>query len=310
MGLQAMKVFARDQAKDPLEEAFVLTRLGHPSIIRMFEANEFVLEGTTYSYFTMEYIAEGTLADYLRESDPGNSTRQELCLQIARGLSVAHAQNPPIIHRDLTPWNILVATESSRPTAKISDFGLARQIDIETRLASAAGNYFYMPPEAFWGFESTASDVYSAGIVMFEILTRRVPFPIEISRSAGEEEKQKAVRASRNRQPPGASSLNPELESRWDKFFERVLAYDAKQRIKSGVELEGERRLLTAHRPEGVSDEGLDAERLVMEALEASKQSVLLPQAVRLMEKACEMDQSVRDRYAGLLDLWKRGIVQ
>ena len=64
MGLQAMKIFSKRESPDALEEAYLLTKLSHPNIVRMFEANEFQVEEESYGYFTMEYVEGGTLADY------------------------------------------------------------------------------------------------------------------------------------------------------------------------------------------------------------------------------------------------------
>ncbi len=310
MGLQAMKVLSLTPGTDPLDEAFILTRVGHPNIIRVFEANEFSWEGSTCQYFSMEYIDGGTLAKYLESTRPEISARLNLSIQIARGLAVAHSQDPPIVHRDLTPWNILVASDQGRPVAKITDFGLAKQVDLRTKLASAAGNLFYMPPEAFWGYESPSSDVYSAGVIIFEMITGRTPFPVEVPSSATQEQTAALIRASRHNAVPRASKIIPDLDPRWDQFFEKALAFDADKRLPSAIELELELDQLRQFRHPPTNSGRGDVQQMVHDALEASKQAISLNKAIELLEKACQLDESIREQYAPLVELWKRGVVQ
>jgi eukaryotic-like serine/threonine-protein kinase len=310
MGIQAMKVLPNVRTEDPFAEAFILTKVGHPNIIRVFEAHEFAWQGATFPYFTMEYLAGGTLADYVGQNVPNHTVRAKMCLEIASGLAIAHSQNPPIVHRDLSPWNIMVAIDQGRPTVKITDFGLAKSVDLTTRLASAAGNYFYMPPEAFWGHESTASDVFSAALVMFEVLTGQPAYPLSVPSNATEEERMRLVRSSRQKKPVSASGVNRSLITAWDNFFDDALAHDAAKRIQTGSELENRLKSVLST-PENEKDsEPTDLEGMVEEALRSSKQAVSLPQAIKLMEKACNCSEVIRREYAPLLELWKRGIVQ
>lgn len=310
MGIQAMKVIPATGSGDLFAEAFILTKVGHPNIVRVFEANEFRSEESPYIYFTMEYVSGGTLADYLKNNNPDMAVRQRLCLEIASGLSVAHAQNPPIIHRDLSPWNIMVATENEQPAIKISDFGLAKSVDLTTRLASAAGNFFYMPPEAFWGHESTASDVFSAALVMFEMMTGRLAFPVEVPSNATDDERVKIVRRSRKNQPQKASTLNSSLNQEWDEFFDCALETDPTKRIQSGREMQVQLSGLIDNPKTSKASGAVDLEETVQEAMLASQQAVSLPLAISLMERACSSSQTVSEKYSGLLELWKRGIVQ
>jgi serine/threonine protein kinase len=310
MGIQAMKVLADVKTPDPFAEAFILTKVGHPNIIRVFEANEFSWQGKTLPYFTMEYLAGGTLADYEVQNRPSYPARAKMCVEIASGLAIAHSQDPPIVHRDLSPWNIMVAVEQGQPTVKITDFGLAKSVDLATRLASAAGNFFYMPPEAFWGHESTASDVFSAALVMFELMTGKPAYPISVPTNATEEERIRIVRSSRQKPLTIASETNSELGVAWDDFFVEALAHDAAKRIQTGRELESRLKSLVSMSEADVDSEPHNLLEMVEEALLSSKQAVSLPQAIKLMEKACSSSETIRQEYAPLLELWKRGIVQ
>ena len=310
MGIQAMKVIPATGSGDPFAEAFILTKVGHPNIIRVFEANEFRFDETPYIYFTMEYVSGGTLADYLKKNNPNIEVRQQMCLEIASGLSIAHEQNPPIIHRDLSPWNIMVATENGQPVVKISDFGLAKSVDLTTRLASAAGNFFYMPPEAFWGHESSASDVFSAALVMFEMMTGQLAFPVAVPSNATEDERVKIVRTSRVNRPQKASKLKASLNEGWDVFFNNALAVEASKRIQSGQEMKRELKALFDKAMPNKGRDPEDVEEIVREALQASRQAASLPLAISLMEQACSSSTMINEKYSEVLDLWKRGIVQ
>jgi serine/threonine protein kinase len=310
MGMQAMKVLPNVKSDDPFSEAFILTRIGHPNIIRVFEANEFTWQGVTYPYFTMEYIPGGTLAEYVEHEAPDEASRAKMCVEIASGLSVAHSQNPPIVHRDLSPWNIMVATEQNQPAIKITDFGLAKSVDLATRLASAAGNFFYMPPEAFWGHESTASDVFSAALIMFELMTGQHAFPLDVPQSATEEERVQIVRASRQQSPRRVSEVNHNLNRAWDDFFGAALARDAAKRMQSAHEMEARLKTLLLGLTTVRDSPQVDPTEMLEEALRSSRQAVSLPRAISLMEKACKSSETIREQYEPLLELWKRGIVQ
>jgi len=184
MGLQAMKVFGFADGNEALEEAYLLAKLGHPNIVRMFEANDFERSGVCYGYFTMEYVEGGTLLSSFAAESLELHQKINLGRGIVSGLAYAHSQTPPVIHRDISPSNILLDRGQGPITGKISDFGLAKHVDRASLVASAAGKYVYMAPESFLGVHSTATDVYSAGIVLFELLTGRHPFAFVLSATA------------------------------------------------------------------------------------------------------------------------------
>jgi len=238
MGLQAMKIFSKRESPDALEEAYLLTKLNHPNIVRMFEANEFQVEEESYGYFTMEYVEGGTLADY-KSATSSFASKLYLAAGLLSGLAYAHSQNPPIIHRDIIPSNILVDVLQSGSVAKISDFGLAKHLDTASLLASAAGKYLYMAPESFLGIHTTATDVYAGGIVLFELLTGEHPFKVAVSRTAKDEKVAAAVRRSRTQTIPDVCHLNAELDARWRSFFKAALAHNYDDRpMDAGTLLE------------------------------------------------------------------------
>jgi serine/threonine-protein kinase len=152
-----------------LFEARSLARLNHPGIVAIYDAGE---DGDI-SYIVME-LAEGTT---LREAGAGASAEFAVraTVEVLAALQYAHERD--VLHRDVKPSNILVRSDGS---VKVMDFGLARRIsDVSagTHPGEIAGTISYLPPERFLGKPSDArSDVYSLGIVLYELLTGTVPF--------------------------------------------------------------------------------------------------------------------------------------
>jgi serine/threonine-protein kinase len=308
MGLQALKVFPRKDGADALEEAYLLTKLGHPNIVRVFEANEFERAGEAYGYFSMEYVEGGTLLGL--DTDLPFDTRISLSKDILSGLAFAHSQVPPIIHRDISPTNILVDKSNARPCAKISDFGLAKHVDPQSLVASAAGKYLYMAPESFLGTHSTATDVYSAAIVLFELFAGRHPFRVALSASASAAEIASVVRQSRSQSIPDVSDFCPNLDRRWNRFFQNALAHDYEVRPRTAQDLLA--RFVATSEPPVVPASATpieDVSGMVTEAKRLAEQSDTLNDAIEMLQGACHLDPKIRDRYSEMLSLWKRGIV-
>lgn len=312
MGLQAMKVFGFDEGTEALEEAYLLANLGHPNIVRMFEANDFERLGVRYGYFTMEYVEGGTLLDSFSDETLELNHRIHLGRGVISGLAYAHSQTPPVIHRDISPSNILLSREQGRVTAKISDFGLAKHLDSASLVASAAGKYVYMAPESFLGIHSTATDVYSAAIVLFELLTGRHPFKFVLSATATPKEVAEVVNKSRSQRIPDATATNPQLSDRWNDFFRSALKHDYEQRPKDGdalLHMFDEIGESATSSVRSVEDASADVGVMIEKARKLAQQSDTLDEAIGLLEVACNADRSVRDQYSDLLSLWRRGIV-
>ncbi|HWR14160.1 MAG TPA: serine/threonine-protein kinase [Terriglobales bacterium] len=306
MGLQALKVFPREDGTDALEEAYLLGKLSHPNIVRMFEANEFEHSDSRLGYFSMEYVEGGTLLE-LFELELELQTRLRLAQDILEGLAFAHSQTPPVIHRDISPSNILVEQTSFTCRAKISDFGLAKHVDAESLVASAAGKYVYMAPESFLGTHSTSSDVYSAAIVLFELFTGCHPFRLALSPSATSAEIAAVVRESRGQSIPKVSETCDDFSIDWDRFFEHALCHDYRERPANAHDL------LQAFQHQisrsNSNSRPADSAQMVSEARRLAEQADTLGEAIELLEQACSFDPRVRHKYADMLSLWKRGIV-
>ena len=188
LGRQAMKVFKKEgltagEVEKMLSEAILLSRIGHPNIVRVFDANVLETDAGLRGYFTMENVAGGTLEAFRRSFASGIvpvDTAVDLVRQICRGLAVAHAERPPVIHRDIKPQHVLVGYEADGLRARIGDFGLARQVNPLTLLASAAGTLPFKPPEVFANAksDSPAGDVYAVGVTLYVLLSGCFPYEI------------------------------------------------------------------------------------------------------------------------------------
>ena len=156
-------------------ESELLASLSHPGIAQVFEAGSVPLS-VQLPYFAMEYVEEGQpVLDYARLKELTLEARLELFLQFAD--AVQHGHTKGILHRDLKPANMLVSKEGR---AKVIDFGIARAVGTDeghTQLTSTGeitGTLAYMAPERLLGDESAGdagSDVYSLGVVLYELLT-------------------------------------------------------------------------------------------------------------------------------------------
>jgi branched-chain amino acid transport system substrate-binding protein len=173
----AIKVIARDLAldRDMLErfrrEGEALRQLRHPNIVSFVDM--FAHEGQ--QLIVMEYVPGGSLHDALRQGPLSVDRTRRMALELCDALTRAHHLN--IIHRDLKPENVLLTADGS---PKLTDFGVARLVNEGTRLTGTGaqvGTPFYMSPEAWEGKPLDAqTDIWSLGIVLYEMLSGRVPF--------------------------------------------------------------------------------------------------------------------------------------
>lgn len=153
-----------------LREGKAAGRLKHPSIVTVYELGE--SEGAVF--MAMEYLEGRSLAAFQQETRIPFLSKLALLGQVLEALDYAHRQG--VVHRDIKPSNIQVLPDGS---VKILDFGVARIIDSEsmTRTGAIVGTPFYMPPEQLLGEKvDHRADIYSAGVVSYELLTKRRPF--------------------------------------------------------------------------------------------------------------------------------------
>lgn len=151
------------------EEAQAAAGLAHPNIVNVYDVGD---ENGIY-YIVMELVEGITLKEYIERK--GRLTIKEatsIAIQVSAGLEVAH--NNQIVHRDIKPQNIIISREGK---VKVTDFGIAKATTSQTTTSNAMGSVHYASPEqARGGYVDHRSDIYSLGIVLYEMVTGRVPF--------------------------------------------------------------------------------------------------------------------------------------
>jgi eukaryotic-like serine/threonine-protein kinase len=205
-------------------EARSAASLSHPHIVPIFDQGE---SGDGTYYIAMEYLPGGTLKDRIIERGAlPPRTAAAVALQIAEALRTAHERG--VIHRDIKPPNILI-TDSGH--VKVADFGIARAADATTisHPGDILGSAKYMSPEQATGEKvRPASDLYSLGVVLYEMLTGRVPFEVDTPVD---------VPTKHDEKPPRPREVNPKVPQNLDAIVMRLLARDPKDRYGSGNEV-------------------------------------------------------------------------
>jgi eukaryotic-like serine/threonine-protein kinase len=206
-------------------EAKSAASLSHPNIVPVLDGGE---TGDGTYYIAMEYLPGGTLRDRIASGRtlPPRAV-VEVALEIAGALQAAHTRG--VIHRDIKPRNILI-TDSGH--IKVTDFGIARAAEATTvsDFGDILGSAKYMSPEQAAGDQvGPASDLYSLGVVLYEILTGTVPYAVDTPWDV-------AVEHS-DGPPPRPREVNPEVPEGLDTLVMRLLASDSEDRYASAIQL-------------------------------------------------------------------------
>jgi serine/threonine protein kinase len=326
LGRQAMKVFKSAdlhlaEVERDLSEAVLLSKIGHPNIIRVFDAGILKTSIGSRGFFTMEYVPGGTLDLFWRSHKsrlvPIADTIN-IIKQVCMGLAVGHSKTPPIIHRDIKPQNILVGFDGDGLRIKISDFGLAKTANPLTMLASAKGTPAFKPPESFDNIDSRASDIWATGVILYLLLTDRFPFVIDdnINLIKKKDSKQTLILPS---------EFNPRVDGLIDSITAQALNIDPSKRYPSALEMlqdllkwspqmkvdSQEGRSFVEKRFAGNSNKSEDQspENLVRKAFDLSKDVSRLNEAADTLEEALTRKSSLREKYEYQLKLWRRGII-
>lgn len=239
----AVKMLRLDFANDEefirrfRREAQSATSLAHPNIVNIYDVGE---EKDLY-YIVMEYVDGQTLKQYIQQNSP---LRVEEALEIMGQLTsaISHAHQNHIIHRDIKPHNILIDRFGN---VKITDFGIAMALSATsiTQTNSVLGSVHYLSPEqARGGMANNKSDIYSLGIVMFELLTGRLPFSGESAVSIALKHLQSET--------PSVRRWNPNIPQSVENIVLKATAKDSFHRYNSVEEMEEDLRT------------ALDAERI------------------------------------------------
>jgi beta-lactam-binding protein with PASTA domain len=203
-------------------EAQAAAALTHPNIVGIFDRAEW----NGIPYIAMELVDGSTLKDLVRERGPLPPTvAVEFIEQILRALGYAHKRG--LVHRDVKPQNVIIDPDG---VAKVADFGIARAGNSEmTETGTILGTVQYVSPEQAQGLPTDRrSDLYSAGVVLYELLTGRVPFDGEASVSVA------LKHVTEPPVPPG--QLRPGIPPALDAVVMRALAKDPARRFQTAEE--------------------------------------------------------------------------
>jgi eukaryotic-like serine/threonine-protein kinase len=214
----ALKVLHRQYSDDEeyverfRREARAVAALSHPNIVTVIDRGDH--EGRQFIVF--EYVEGDNLKRVIERRGPAPvASALELAMQIARGLSFAHQQG--LVHRDVKPQNVLLNGDGR---AKVTDFGIARSLDVQhgmTQTGTVLGTSDYIAPEQAQGQRvDEHTDVYSLGVVLYELLTTEVPFP-------GENFVAVAMRHI-NEPPPPVRDKRPDVSPRLDAAVQKAMA--------------------------------------------------------------------------------------
>ena len=234
----AIKVMLANVATDPLahqrflREAQVVAGLSHPNIVNIFDVD--VQDGQPY--IVMDFAPGGSLAARLQAGPLRLDEALRLAIPLADALAYAHTQG--LIHRDLKPANVLLQPDGS---PVLADFGLARPLVANsaaqlTATGAVMGTLAYMAPEQFSAQPSDArADLYAFGVMLYEMLTGRVPF---------EGDSAQIMYGHLQQPPPPPRQLNPALPDTIERLILRLLEKNPNLRPQSAAELAAELRAL------------------------------------------------------------------
>jgi serine/threonine protein kinase/Tol biopolymer transport system component len=194
LGMDTRQVIARFEA-----ERQALALMDHPSIAKVLDAGA---TETGRPYFVMELVQGVSITEYCDKNSLSTKDRLALFLQVCH--AVQHAHQKGIIHRDIKPSNVMVTHHDGKPVPKVIDFGIAKATNqkltektLFTRYAHLIGTPAYMSPEQAELSDldiDTRSDIYSLGVLLYELLTGTTPFSEEELRKAGYLEMQRVIR--------------------------------------------------------------------------------------------------------------------
>jgi len=263
----AVKIFPSDiaqgEARDRfLREARVVGQLSHPNIITLHDMG--IEEATQTPYLVMEFIDGGPLDRILEKGTLPLPRACAWIAQAAEALDIAHKRG--VIHGDVKPANILITADGK---VKITDFGMARVAKREARDSALLGTPAYWCPEQIMGRPQDArSDIFSLGVVLYELLTGTRPFDAE------------SLQGICNRvlssTPNAVSQLQPSVPAAFDEIVSACLAKNPESRVPSGEALA---QLLYPH----------------------ARRKVVLPQHAAPDRPAAPAQPSFRDRASRLL---------
>jgi WD40 repeat protein/serine/threonine protein kinase len=213
LGMDTKSVIARFEA-----ERQALAMMDHPNIAKVFDAGA---TGSGSPYFVMELVRGVRITDYCDQHHLATRDRLELFIKVCQ--AIQHAHQKGIIHRDIKPSNILVTLHDGVPVPKVIDFGIAKATTDQrltdktlfTALEQFVGTPAYMSPEQaeMSGLDiDTRSDIYSLGVLLYELLTGKTPFDARELLSLGLDAMRRTIREQEPARPSTRLSTMPEAE--------------------------------------------------------------------------------------------------
>jgi serine/threonine-protein kinase len=240
----AVKVLRPSLTNDPeflkrfRQEARNVANLSHPNIVTVHDVGQ---EGNTH-YIVMEYVDGEDLKRQIRAAAPFSIDRSlSIAIKICAGVGYAHRAG--LVHADVKPQNVLV-TETDN--VKVTDFGIAQALtstkptDQERQKVVWGSPHYFSPEQAQGEVPTPASDVYAIGIVLFEMLTGRLPF-------VGTDQQELAMAHIREK-PPMTSDFNPNVPVHLDRILQKVLSKEPTTRYRNADQLG---RILVSYRRQG-----------------------------------------------------------
>jgi WD40 repeat protein/serine/threonine protein kinase len=194
LGLGTTEVLARFES-----ERQALARMNHPNVARVLDAG---VDDRGCPYFAMEYVPGEPITEFADRNKLSITQRLELFQQVCD--AIAHAHTKSLLHRDIKPSNVLAYMDEGRPAVKVIDFGIAKALTgdrltdrtFNTQRGLAIGTYESMSPEQADGSPDidTRTDVYSLGVLLYELLTGVKPFDEQVIRRAADDEIRRMIR--------------------------------------------------------------------------------------------------------------------
>lgn len=276
----AVKVLREEYSEDESfirrfdREAQAASRMSHPNIVNLLDVG---VEEDGTRYLVMEYVQGKTLKRFIQES---GALRPEIAAQIIIRVLAAlqHAHQNGVVHRDIKPQNILIDKEG---TVKVADFGIARMANAQTvnqTDESVMGSVYYFSPEQARGAAVDArSDIYSVGVVFYEMLTGKVPFTGDTPVAIAMQHLQTA--------PIPPAEVNPSVSSALDFVVLHAMEKKPRRRYQSAEEMLRDVRLAMEH-PDTILAAREEVERREKAERERERKDKSVRRRVRVMRAA------------------------
>ena len=216
-----------------------MTHLSHPNVVKVYEINTFSKNNQTYYFITMSFVSGESLAQLMkRKIQLDIPVATSILIDVLKGLNAAHNNNPTIIHRDISPDNILLSYDDFKPVGVLGDFGIATLLSQVNEIPGANGKYFYFAPECFMNLYLPTSDVFAAGIVLYKILTGGHPWKYDFDGYDMNDNEQvsRMIASGRKRETIKPSLFNMAIESKLEKVMMKALEKNIENRYRTAGE--------------------------------------------------------------------------